>query len=72
MECPRGATYVPINEMLTTAERKNIRKSRHNETRHLSLKERKVILESLKAYKNAGSEDSYMIECSVTDILGLY
>lgn len=72
MECPKGATYVPINEMLTTAERKSILKTRKNPGRKISKKERKVILESLKAYRKAGSEDSYMIECSIVDILGLY
>lgn len=63
---------IPANDLLTKADRMKIMKTRKNRDRPISRKEREVLLKSLEAYKDAGSEDSKMIYFSVLGILGLY
>ena len=62
---------IPINTMLTRAERQHILSTRDLPLRFINRKERRVILASLEAYKDAGSEGRHMIQASVEDILGL-
>ena len=63
---------IPANVLLTKVDRLWIKNTRDDPTRRISRVERRVILQSLEAYRYSGREDREMIHASISDILGRY